>query len=299
MIFLLQILQVITILSGVEGGTRERGTCRLTMLRLFFSWKVFFSQCFLSYTCCRMQCVIILAFTSVLCEQKTLKGQYGQWMKQSSKNEGHKRSVGTSTMFELLSLASFNIEALAARWCSRSIQTVSPRPSRGEATREHFITTICMPSSPLCPCLLGVCSASHARSLKVAMHINPHNPFAQAYGILFSFCFVLFCSVFSFPLYLMSVLFPRSRAPLFPNHLVCRWSYPRVLFAPTSPCISVLSEQRMSLGPFGLLMMKSLNVAVIFNEAVLENSAPMKTLASLLHSKSFYLLCVCMCVCVR
>jgi len=44
------------------------------------------------------------------------------------------------------------------------------------------------------------------------------------------------------------------------------------------------------LGPFGLLMMKSLNVAVIFNEAVLENTALMKTLASLLHSKSFYLL---------
>lgn len=52
----------------------------------------------------------------------------------------------------------------------------------------------------------------------------------------------------------------------------------------------------MSLGPFGLLMMKSLNVAVIFNEAVLENSALMKTLASLLHSKSFYLLCVYACV---
>lgn len=37
-------------------------------------------------------------------------------------------------------------------------------------------------------------------------------------------------------------------------------------------------------------MMKSLNEAVIFNEAVLENTALMKTLASLLHSKSFYLL---------
>lgn len=53
----------------------------------------------------------------------------------------------------------------------------------------------------------------------------------------------------------------------------------------------------MSLGPFGLLMMKSLNVAVMFNEAVLEKSALMKSLASLLHSKSFYLLCMGVWVC--
>lgn len=46
----------------------------------------------------------------------------------------------------------------------------------------------------------------------------------------------------------------------------------------------------MSLGPFGQLMMKSLNVAAIFNEAVLANTAPMKTLTSLSHSKSLYLL---------
>lgn len=46
----------------------------------------------------------------------------------------------------------------------------------------------------------------------------------------------------------------------------------------------------MSLGPFGQLMMKSLDVAAIFNEAVLANTAPMKTLTSLSHSKSLYLL---------
>lgn len=44
------------------------------------------------------------------------------------------------------------------------------------------------------------------------------------------------------------------------------------------------------MGPFGLLMMKSLNVAAIFREAVLENTALMNTLTSLLHSKSFNLL---------
>jgi hypothetical protein len=47
----------------------------------------------------------------------------------------------------------------------------------------------------------------------------------------------------------------------------------------------------MSLGPFGQLMMKSLYVAAIFNEAVLANTAPVKTLTSLAHSKSLYLLC--------
>lgn len=46
----------------------------------------------------------------------------------------------------------------------------------------------------------------------------------------------------------------------------------------------------MSLGPFGLLMMKNLNVVAIFNEAVLENTTPMKALMNNSHSKSFCLL---------
>lgn len=45
------------------------------------------------------------------------------------------------------------------------------------------------------------------------------------------------------------------------------------------------------MGPFGQLRMKSLDVAAIFNEAVLANTAPVKTLTSLAHSKSLYLLC--------
>ena len=47
----------------------------------------------------------------------------------------------------------------------------------------------------------------------------------------------------------------------------------------------------MSLGPFGLLMMKNLSAGVTYSEAALGNTPQMRTLMSYSYSKRFHLVC--------
>lgn len=146
--------------TALGDGLTDGGGTECTAMFFFFGVFSYRKkcQCSLFYTCCRMQCVIILVFTSVLCEQRTLKGQYGQWMKQSSKNGGHKRSVGTSAMFELLSPARIVLPSVYRRGCqAASDQRTGFRVVSVKGNERAFHPScLVYPPVPL-PLLAGLC----------------------------------------------------------------------------------------------------------------------------------------------